>query len=110
MTKRTLLSALLWLTAVIAGLGYLRSTGRAEETTPPRSATGALSRSSWWEGMAGNSWSPQNAVAHLVGKKAADCGQFGPDATEAQLASAIACAEAASRSHKSFFTIRHFLG
>lgn len=92
--------------AAIAGLVCLATLDRAIQAT-----TASSSRvSPWWKDMAQNYWSPQNAVGELVGRDAADCGQFGPEVTKAQLTSAIGCARAVAGDHKSFFAIRHSLG
>jgi hypothetical protein len=59
--------------------------------------------------LAENYDSPQSAIANTIGAGAIDCGQFGPDVRESQLVGAIACAQAATREGKAFFTIHHSL-
>jgi len=105
MTRRDGRSTVFRFATVVAGLMVLTGVGRAEQAKPsgPRG-------SQWWWGMALNSWSPKNAVVRLVGKRAVDCGQFGPEVTEAELAGAIACMQSAARDRRTAFTIRHFLG
>src|SRR5262245_8804104 len=106
MTRRDGRITVFGFAVLVAGLMVLRGVGRAQQAQP-MSVPGVYK---WWTAGPLISWSPQNAVARLVGKGAVDCGQFGPEVTEAELAGAIACAQSAARDRRSAFTIRHFPG